>query len=160
MSRLKEEWYSKRIKQNEIIKTHLIGLIEKYQNSTFPWTKKELSYLNYEDLLEIAIATANKNVSITLGSGSDFTNGRDAKFSIVRSYSYGKSYAAGITKCDTKDHILACVYEGIQEKFYYFSFPSMMSEHTIPFDKVTGEPKTKNPMWDYCYTDFKKMANS
>ena len=160
MSRLKEEWYSKRIKQNKIIKTHLIGLIEQYKNSKFPWTNKELSYLNYEDLLEIAIATANNTISITLGAGSDFTNGRDAKFSIVRSHNYGKNYSAGVTGCSGKDHILACVYEGIQEKFYYFSFPATKTEHTIPFDKITGEPKTNNPMWDYCYADFKKMANS
>jgi hypothetical protein len=160
MSRLKEHWYDKRIKQNKKIKTHLIGLIEQYKNSNFPWTKTELSYLNYEDLLEIAIATANNKISITLGAGSDFTNGCDAKFSIARINSYGKSYAAGITGCGEKDHILACVYEGIQEKFYYFSFPVTLNEHTIPFDKITGEPKTNNPMWDYCYTDFKKMANS
>ena len=65
MSRLKEHWYSKRIKQNKNIKNHLIGLIDEHKNSEFPWTKTELRQLNYEDLLEIAIATANKKISIT-----------------------------------------------------------------------------------------------
>ena len=160
MTRLKEQWYSKRIKQNKNIKNHLIELIEEHKNSKFPWTKKELSYLNYEDLLEIAIATANKKISISLGAGSDFTNGRDAKFSIVRYHNYGKHYAAGITGCKGKDHILACVYEGIQEKFYYFSFPATLKEHSIPFDTVTGDPKLNNPMWKHHHIKFKDMANS
>ena len=160
MSRLKEHWYNKRIKQNKNIKQHLISLIDQLKNSKFPWTKKELSYLNYEDLLEIAIATANKKISISLGAGSDFTNGYDAKFSTVRYNSAGKGYSALIPGCENKDHILACVYEGIQEKFYYFSFPATLKQHTIPFELVTGEPKWNNPIWNYYYDNFKDMANS
>lgn len=159
MSRLKEHWYDKRIKQNKNIKDHLIKLIDEHKNSKFPWTKTELRQLNYEDLLEIAIATANKKIAITLGAGSDFSNGRDAKFTTVRLHSSGTNYAAGV-KCANKEHVLACIYEGIQEKFYYFSFPATLDEHTITFDKVTGEPKRNTKMWKYCCTSFKEMANS
>jgi hypothetical protein len=158
--RFKADWYDKKIKQNKKIQQHLISIIEKNKNSRFPWNIKDLYCLGYEDLLEIAIATVNKKISITLGTGADFDNGADAKFSIVRKYSGGKQYAAGVTGCGYKEHILCCVYEGIQEKFYYFSFPAMLEEHTIPFDIRTGEPKTENYMWQHNYKSFKDMALS
>ena len=93
-----------------------------------------------------------------MGAGSDFDNGADAKFSIARRYSRGASYAAGITGCDNKEHILACVYEGIQEKFYYFSFPAILKEHTVPFDRFTGAPKISNYMWNHECKTFEEMA--
>jgi hypothetical protein len=158
--RFKADWYDKKIKQNTKIQKHLISIIEKHKGFHFPFKIKDLYCLGYEDLLEIAIATVNKKISITLGAGSDFNNGVDAKFSIARKNNYGRNYTAGITKCEHKDHIFACVYEGIQEKFYYFSFPSTLKEHSIPFDKETGEPRTDNYMWNYEYTTFEKMALS
>jgi hypothetical protein len=158
--RFKADWYDKKIKQNNKIQKHLISIIEQNKNSYFPWDTKDLFCLGYEDLLEIAIATINKKISITLGAGSDFNNGADAKFSIVRQYSWGTQYAAGITGCTNKEHILACVYEGIQEKFYYFSFPSMLKEHTIPFEVGTGMPKDSNYMWRHECKSFKEMALS
>ena len=158
--RYKADWYDKKIKQNTKIQKHLISIIEKHKGVYFPFEIKKLSCLGYEDLLEIAIATVNKKISIIVAAGADFCNGADAKFSIVRKFNYGRNYAAGITGCKHKDHILACVYEGIQEKFYYFSFPATLNEHTIPFDRETGEPKTDNYMWDYEYKTFEKMALS
>jgi hypothetical protein len=159
-NRFKADWYDKKIKQNTKIQKHLISIIEKHKGAHFPFEIKKLYCLGYEDLLEIAIATVNKKISITLGAGSDFDNGADAKFSIVRKYSGGTQYAAGITGCDNKEHILACVYEGIQEKFYYFSFPATLKEHTVPFDKDTGAPKISNYMWNHEYKTFEKMALS
>jgi hypothetical protein len=157
-------WYGKRIKQNKIIKKHLISIIKKHIEHDFPLTCAELGYLNYEDLLEIAIAAVNKKISINLGNGYDFSNKKDGKFSIVRSNSYGKNYSALITNCEHKEYILACVYEGIQEKFYYFSFPATLKQHTIPFELGTGNPKrltTKglHPMWNLYQCDtFEDMA--
>ena len=159
-NRFKADWYDKKIKQNTKIQKHLISIIEKHKGAHFPFEIKKLYCLGYEDLLEIAIATVNKKISITLGVGSDFDNGADAKFSIARRHNGGISYSAGITGCENKDHILACVYEGIQEKFYYFSFPATLKEHSIPFDRDTGKPKTDNYMWDHEYTTFEKMALS
>ena len=158
--RFKADWYDKKIKQNTKIQKHLISIIEQNKNSYFPWNTKNLFCLGYEDLLEIAIATVNKKISITLGAGSDFDNGADAKFSIVRQFSQGTQYAAGITGCANKEHILACVYEGIQEKFYYFSFPSTLKEHTIPFEVGTGMPKDSNYMWRHKCKSFEEMALS
>ena len=158
--RFKADWYDKKINQNNKIQKHLISIIEQNKNSYFPWNTKDLFCLGYEDLLEIAIATVNKKISITLGAGSDFDNGADAKFSIVRQHSWGTQYAAGITGCANKEHILACVYEGIQEKFYYFSFPSMMKEHSIPFEVGTGMPKDSNYMWRHECKSFEEMALS
>ena len=157
-SRFKADWYDKKINQNNKIQQHLISIIDKNKNSRFPWNTKDLYCLGYEDLLEIAIATVNKKLSITLGTGADFDNGADAKFSIVRKTN--STYSALVPGCEMKEHILCCVYEGIREKFYYFSFPAMLDQHTIPFDRTTGDPKRSNYMWQYEYKSFKDMALS
>jgi len=159
-TRLNYNWYAKKIKQNTKIQKHLISIIKDNADSKFPYKLKDLPRLGYEDLLEIAIAMANKKLTITNAIGEDFNNGADAKFSIVRKYNKGKSYAAGVTGCANKKHILCCVYEGIQQKFYYFSFPATLHEHTIPFDRDTGEPKKDNYMWKHNYQSFKDMALS
>ena len=158
------KWYEKRIKQNQNIKNFLIDKIMEHKESELPWTQEDLGYLNYEDLLEIAVAAVDKSVSITLGEGSDVSNGKDCKVSVVRSNSRGAAYSALITGCKNKKHVLALVYEGIQEKFYFFSFPVYLAEHTIPFDKVTGDPKRYShgwrptPMWNHAYPTFEKMV--
>ena len=159
--RFKADWYNKKIKQNRIIQNHLIKIIEKNKNSYFPWNIIDLHCLSYEDLLEIAIATVNKKITITLGTGADFDNGADAKFSIVRKHSGAQEqYSALVPGCEHKEHILCCVYESIQNKFYYFSFPSMWKEHSIPFHKKTGEPNLRNYMWLYEKKTFRDMALS
>lgn len=157
-------WYQKRIKQNAIIKEFLISIIFKHAEEDFPWTKKDLWHLTYADLLEIAVVAANKSIHIQLSKGFDFSNGGDSKFSIVRNHSNGTSYSSGVTGCKNKKFILACVYEGIQEKFYFFAFPQSLDEHSIPFDPVTGDPKRttrngKNKMWEKYECDtFEIMA--
>jgi hypothetical protein len=165
MERYKKEWYDKRAKQNKIIKAHLIDIINKHKESQFPWTSEDLACLNYEDLFEIAVAAVNKEHDIILGKGQDWSCGRDGKVSIARYNSINNAtYSAGITGCKNKKHILALVYEGLQEIFYYFSFPVRLNEHTVPFDPDTGEPiryTTRGPqqMWQYheCPT-FEDMA--
>lgn len=163
-TRYKKEWYDKRIKQNKIIKKHLIRIIMSYKENTLNWTKRQLRDLNYEDLFEIAVAAVNKNDSIVLGAGRDWSCGRDGKVSIVRTNSYGKKYSAGITGCLEKEYILALVYEPINEKFYYFSFPPTLVEHTIPFEVGTGMPKRETKtgthyMWEnYECKSFEEMV--
>lgn len=160
-SRFKADWYDKKIKQNRIIQDHLISIIKENKNSHFPWALNDLYCLSYEDLLEIAIATVNKNITITLGTGADFNNGADAKFSIVRKHGgVLEQYSAAVPGCEHKEHIFCCVYEAIQNKFYYFSFPSMFKEHAIPFDRKTGNPNLRNYMWLYEKKSFKEMAYS
>jgi len=159
--RYNEPWYSKRVKNNRIIVNFLIEKIFEHREKDFPWTREDLRYLKYEDLLEIAVAAANKKTHILLGANRDFSNNADSKFSIVRiNGKENKSYSALITGCEKKEHILACVFEEHLEKFYFFSFPARLKQHTIPFDPNTYEPKTDNYMWEYERTTFESMARS
>ena len=157
-TRYKADWYDKKIEQNRVIQNDLIGIINQHKEPNFPWSEDMLRYLENENLLEIAIATVNKSISIVAGNGMDFSNRTDAKLSIVRHHSGGTSYAAGI-KCKYKEFILAYVYEPIQKKSYYFAFPKNYNEHTIPFDRNTGAPKRNNYMWNHECTTFEIMAN-
>ena len=157
-TRYKADWYDKKIKQNKTIQDDLIKIINQYKEPNFPWSEDMLRCLENENLLEIAIPTVNKAISIVLGESLDFNNRTDAKLSIVRYHSGGASYAAGI-KCKYKEFILAYVYEPIQQKSYYFAFPKKYNEHTIPFDRHTGAPKRNNYMWDYECDTFEEMAN-
>ena len=163
--------YDKRMKQNRILKTFLINEILKYKEKKLNWTKEDLSWLNYEDLWEILIAAIAKKCSIDLSTGKDWSCddwkiNPDGKVSIVRINNYGRNYSAGITGCRNKEWIFALVYENIQEKFYFFSFPATLAEHSIPFDVETGDPKRitrdgKNKMWaKYECKNIKEMIKS
>lgn len=159
MKRYKKDWYDKRIKQNRNIKNHLIEIIMSFKEKRLDWVTEELFCLNYEDLFEIAVATVNKSCDIVLGTGKDWSCGRDGKVSVVRLNGYGKVYSALITGCSSKNWILSLVYEPIQGKFYYFSFPPHLKEHTIPFYVESGEPKRDNYMWlKYECKSFKDMV--
>jgi len=160
--RLKAHWYSKRISQNSKITRYLIDKIMEHKTLEFPWTKEQLAHLAAEDLLEVAIATVNPAISIVLGKGQDYSNGKDAKFRIVRTNSSG--YSAGI-KTANKSHILGVIFEPIQEKFYFFSFPVSNKEFEIPFDPTTGAPKRwtrngQNAAWTRECESFEAMAIS
>ena len=164
-------YYNKRMKQNKILKSFLIKTILENKEKGLNWTSEDLNYLNYEDLWEICVAAVAKKCSIDLNTGKDWSCedwkiDPDGKVSIVRTSSYGKNYSAGITGCRNKEWIFALVYENIQEKFYFFSFPATLDEHTIPFDLETGNPKRinrdgKNKMWaKYECKNIKEMINS
>lgn len=157
--RYKADWYTKRINQNREASKFLVSKINLYKEQDFPWTTNDLMLLPPEDLMEIAVAAFNKKISITLGTGADFTNGADGKFSVVRSNSYGKGYSSLIT-CTNKDFIVAVVYENIQSKFYFFAFPCTLKQHSIPFDPITGNPVRSNYMWNYECDTFEEMAMS
>ena len=161
-------YYTKRMKQNRILKSFLIKTILENKEIGLNWTSEDLNYLNYEDLWEICVAAVAKKCSIDLSTGKDWSCedwkiNPDGKVSIVRTNSYGRNYSAGITGCRNKEWIFALVYENIQEKFYFFSFPATLDEHTIPFDLETGNPKRinrdgKNKMWSkYECNNMKEM---
>ena len=163
--------YNKRIKQNRIIESYLIDKILKHKEKKLNWTAEDLNYLPYEDLWEICIAAVAKKCNIDLSTGKDWSCqdwkvNPDGKVSIVRTSGYGRNYSAGITGCRNKEWIFALVYENIQEKFYFFSFPATLDEHTIPFDPVTGDPRKysygyrKVPMWDHVYGSIEEMIRS
>ena len=163
--------YNKRIKQNRIIESYLINKILEHKEKKLNWTAEDLNYLPYEDLWEICIAAVAKKCRIDLSTGKDWSCqdwkvDPDGKVSIVRTSSYGRNYSAGITGCRNKEWIFALVYENIQEKFYFFSFPATLDEHTIPFDPVTGDPKKYShgwrpvPMWKHVYGSIEEMIKS
>lgn len=168
MDRYHTQHYSKRIRNNRRIKEHLIKIIRQH-GGDLAVDHEELQWLNYEDLLELAVPALNKALMITLGQGQDWSNGKDAKVSIVRSHNGGLNYTAGITGCSDKTHIQALVYEPKQDKFYYFDFPVQvnkkgqpMTEHSIPFE-LDGTPKRQtrlgaNKMWEFECESFAAMA--
>jgi hypothetical protein len=162
-NRYNKIWYDKRIKQNQNIKNFLIDKIFHHKEKGLNWNREELFSLNYEDLFEIAVAAVNKNINIVLGDGQDWSCGTDGKVSVARLNNYGQSYSA-LVKSRNKKHIRALIYEGIQEKFYFFNFPVKLIEHSIPFNVDTGEPKRYtrngcNTMWYHweCQS-FEEMA--
>ena len=154
--RLNLSWYQKRISQNTAIKNFLVAKIQEHQ-SDIGYSKEELLYLNYEDLLEIAIACVNKKISVVLGAGKDFCNEMDAKFSIARINSRGQRYSAGF-KCKLKKGLYSVVYENNHDKFYFFVLPAgYMQEIDIPFT-LDGRPKRTNKWWAYEVDTFEEMC--
>ena len=155
-SRLNMEWYEKRITQNTAIKNFLVAKIQKHQTN-IGYKKEELLYLNYEDLLEIAIACVNKKISVVLGAGKDFSNEMDAKFSIVRINGYGRRYSSNV-KCKLKKGLYNVVYENNYNKFYFFCLPAgQMQEIDIPFT-IDGRPKRTNKWWNFEVDSFEEMC--
>ena len=152
------EHYDRRINQNRAIISFLVDKIMTHAREASPWTRDELAWLKYEDLFEIAIAATNKRIKITCAHGEDWSAGADGKVSVVRHHSSGKSYTAGIPGCGNKKYVLALVYERIQDRFYYFAFPSWMREYSIPFH-LDGEPKRANYMWDYEVKSWSQLAD-
>jgi hypothetical protein len=157
INRLKWDWYNRRIMDNTEVKAFLIEKIMKSSPSFM--NAEALIMLKNEDLLELAIGSVNDTLEIIHAvKGKDFSNGMDAKFCIVRTNSYGRSYSAAI-KLKNKNGILALIYERIQNKFYPFAFPVLWTEASIPFDIETGEPKRSNHMWQYECKSFEEMCH-
>lgn len=154
--RLNLDWYEKRINQNKYIKKFLVDKILEHEPE-IGYSKRELMFLNYEDLFELAIACVNKKISVVLGEGQDFDNGFDAKFSIVRTNSRGRRYSSSV-RCKTKDTLYNCVYERIHNKFYFFVLPANgMAEIDIPFT-LDGHPKKSNDWWNFAEDSFEEMC--
>lgn len=155
--RLNLDWYEQRWTQNAHIKRKLVGHISERIGSEY---RDQLWCLNYEDLWELAVGVSAPQVAITLGSGSDFSNGYDAKFAIARTHSYGKSYSA-LINCRNKQQIIAGVYERLQQQFYWFVFRDFdVKEISIPFDVDSGEPKFDNRNWQHCYPTIESAVGA
>jgi len=160
-SRYKAAWYNKRIRNNSVIKPFLINVIETHKEKDFPFVINDLYYLNYEDLFEIAVATVNKTIGITLGAGSDWSDNADGKFSIVRSNSYGAAYSS-LVDCANKTHIRFMCYEEGNNKFYFFNFPlykfkRKYKQFAVPFT-LTGLPQKGHWSWAWEVDSFETMA--
>ena len=153
--RYRLDWYTKRANQNQHIKQYLIRQIIDH-DPRMTQQLLNLSFLNYEDLFELAVASANKRLNIVLGAGRDFSNNMDAKFSIVRTHSLGRAYGANIG-CRNKQGILAGVYEPLRSQFYFFALPAVRQEVDIPF-QADGEPRRQNPWWQYQCRDLRHMS--
>jgi hypothetical protein len=157
MDRYKLDHYSKRIKQNSAIKNFCIDKILQHDPSIV-YNADQLQSLNYEDLLEIAIAATNKHISITLGDGQDFDNGFDAKAVIARVNSYGRRYSGGV-KCKHKRACYVVMYENYHDKFYFFAIPTDgVVEVDIPFT-LSGHPNRSNKWWNYECETFEEMCS-
>ncbi len=127
-------WYDKRIRQNSKMQKFLIKKIEEHKEKDFPWSKKELIYLKNEDLAEIAVATINKKLSITLGNSQDNSDGSDTKCVVNQARNnikvckrtkksiWQNSYTIPGLK-DKTGHIRTIAYNTHKDDFDFFFFP-------------------------------------
>ena len=176
-TRLKMDWFSRRAEQNEIIKDFLLDKIYYHQPEIdVAYSKDFLRNLTYEDLLELAIGCVNKDIAITLGHGSDFSDKSDAKFTtsnfrnnhVLRGM-WTHSFAVPGTK-HKEGLVRICGYNTIDKQFYFFC---------IPADKVNGKleivihykggvfeepdlnyrPERHRKWWDYECASFEEMSS-
>ena len=170
--RVKLSWYEKRSNQNKATSDYLIEKILEHEPVIA--NKIQLNYLPYEDLFELAIASVNKNTSISLGKGQDFDDGFDAKVCIARTHNYGKNYG-GTVRCKTKKACRVLLYENINDKFYFFAIPTEdYKEVSLPFKRPSKadsyiiksglefippvKPKLDNKWWQFQVDTFEEMC--
>lgn len=151
--RLYTKHYLKRARQNDSIKNNFVDIIEKNRGDDLNLTKEELYCLNYEDLLEIAIAVVNQEVAITCAHGEDFDDLSDAKCVIARTHAGQRS--AAVTGITSKHGALrVVVFESIQHCFHYFYIPLSAYEHLTHSIEIlftnNGGPKFGSKWWAYC----------
>ena len=164
--RLLNERFIKRANQNIALKNLFVNIIKEYRGDDLLLSDEQLFGLNYEDLLEVAIGVINTKVAITCEVGEDFDDESDAKCVVVRHHASGANYAGAITGVSNKNGALRVVmYEGIQERFYYFyislsAYAHLTHSIEIPFFKGTGAPKRKNKWWQYECKSFKHIATT
>jgi hypothetical protein len=186
--RYRKSWYDKKISQNLAFEKHLIKIIKKHQEKSFPWTPAELSKLQYEDLAEIAVAAVNKKLSITVKHKEDHSDKSDTKC-VIGQYrnnnrcdpKTGKSHwmhSYSITGVKNKEGALRVVaYNTILEIFEYFYIPADCYDNTAKSNKVeiiletfsvtpgeepefTGNQVTKSKWLEYKCKSFEEMALS
>ncbi len=174
--RLNLDWYESRSLQNRRIKKHLIEKIVK--NKSYNFTKQDLMWLNYEDLLELAIANTNRKISITLGRGKDFSDRCDAKFCVSQFRNNNVSrgiwtHSVSVSGIGFKEGPLrVCVYNKVADCFHYFFIPYKAykgySKLDIVFEsfsnyynsapKCSGQPSKWLKWWQYEVGSFEEMA--
>lgn len=174
--RLNMGWFSRRSERHTRIKNFLIGKIYEHQpelNIAYPL--EDLRDLPYEDLLELAIGCVNKELDITLGHGSDFSDKSDAKFttSVCRNNHISKglwTHSFAIPGTGHKEGLIRiCGYNTIDDNFYFFCIPankiSGRLEIVIHYEGGVFEepdfnfpPQKHRKWWDYECASFEEMA--
>ena len=177
-TRLKMDWFSRRAEQNEIIKDFLLDKIYYHQPEiNVVYSKDFLRNLTYEDLLELAIGCVNKDIAITLGYGSDFSDKSDSKFSTsqfrnnnIRRGTWTHSFAVPGT--NHKEGLLRiCGYNTIDKQFYFFCIPAYKIigrlEIIIHYKSNVFEepnfnycPNRNRKWWNYECASFEEMAST
>lgn len=174
--RLKMDWFSRRAEQNEIIKDFLLDKIYYHQPEIdVVYTAEFLRNLTYEDLLELAIGCVNKDITITLGYGSDFDDYSDAKFTTSQFRNNDKkrgSWTHTFSVPGTKHKeglVRICGYNTIDKKFYFFCIPAneIQGKLEIVIHNKSGlyekpnfdyGPERHRKWWDYECASFEEMA--
>lgn len=163
--RLNIEWYLRRIKNTSAIRKHLIKLINKHKRKSFELTDSQLRELRVEDLAELTIAVANKNLAITLGSGSDLNDYSEVKLvtsqarnNIKFNKRTGKSdwlnsYTVQGTK-NKKGALRVIAYNTILKEFEYFFIPAddydnNKSKLEIVIERYSTVPGSEPPFKGY-----------
>lgn len=174
--RLKLDWYNKRIDQNGSIKNFLANKILEHEPN-IGHSKHKLMYLNYEDLLELAIAAVNKDLNIMLGEGKDFCDLSDSKFSISQARNNNKSRgqwtnSIRVTGVSYKEGPLrVCAFNTLANKFHFFFIPFEAYRHVSIVEIViesataynyvpefTGTPNRSRAWWEFEVETFEDMC--
>jgi hypothetical protein len=174
--RLNAEWYKRRSNNIMVVKKHLIKMIAKHKTAHFPFTNQELKNLRTEDLAEIAIATVNKNLSITLGAGSDMDDNSEVKLvtsnprnNVVFNKRTGKSdwtHSYNVTGTKNKKGALRIIaYNTILKEFEYFFIPAGEFDNNktnleIIIERYSVTPNSKSPLKGYNDTTSCKWYNN
>lgn len=175
--RLKLDWYDKRLKQNRKIKKFLVDKILEHEPD-IGYSKGNLMYLNYEDLLELSIACVNKKLSITLGEGKDYCDLSDSKAVISQFRNNNKAKAqwmhsmkvTGVTFKEGGLRVLG--YNALADNFHFFYIPFNAFQHIgtvieIIIERGTywggepafnGTPDRSRTWWDFEVDTFEDMC--
>lgn len=174
--RLKMDWFSRRAEHHQTIKDFLLDKIYYYQpEMNIAFEEEFLRNLPYEDLLELAIGCVNKDVTITLGQGSDFSDKSDAKFTTSCFRNNDKvrgtwlhSFSVPGTK-HKEGLVRICGYNTIDKKFYFFCIPANEIQGKLEivihyknglYEKPNFDyaPARHRKWWDYECASFEEMA--
>lgn len=145
--RLNLNWYNKRISQNNAIKNFLANKILEHEPK-IGHSKHMLMYLNYEDLLELAIACVNKNLSVVLGEGKDYCDKSDSKFVISQFRNNNAArgqwmHSMRVTGVTHKEGGLrVCGYNTLANKFHFFYIPYADYQHVSRVVEIVIESAT------------------
>jgi hypothetical protein len=175
--RLKLNWYDKRLNQNKKIKNFLTDKVLEHEPD-IGYSKNKLMYLNYEDLLELAIACVNKKLSITLGEGKDYCDLSDSKAVISQFRNNNKAKAQwtnsmAVTGVSCKEGGLRVLgYNVLADNFHFFYIPFNAFQHISSVIEIiiergtywggepefTGTPDRSRSWWNYEVDTFEDMC--
>jgi hypothetical protein len=153
--RLRIDYYKRRSNSYGSLTDYFIKLIYKYEPTFNLLTKKELRNLSYEDLGELVVAIANKQISITLGPGQDYLHGTDKKCAIVkyRNNSIKRGQWTGslmVTGLRNKiGNLMVTAFNPLTSTIDHYYIPNSafagVDRIEITYERYTG--LTKEPKW-------------